>query len=180
MAVHQRTTASSPTQEPPLRIVRVALYARVSTLNGQDPEMQLSELRGTLLAAAGPSLRRYVDQGVSGSKEISTSTESIDGRRSPTEVRCRACLEDRSFRSFIEASGQCPGRPLRLRSRLCQLSRQPRSQYSIRSPDVPDHRRHGGIRAVADPGAGKGRSTKCARQGQKSSEGPGSRLMLHG
>lgn len=30
---------------PPLSIARVALYARVSTLNGQDPEMQLSELR---------------------------------------------------------------------------------------------------------------------------------------
>ena len=45
MAVHQRNTASSPTQEPPLTIARVALYARVSTLNGQDPEMQLSELR---------------------------------------------------------------------------------------------------------------------------------------
>jgi Resolvase, N terminal domain len=36
MAVHQRNTASSLTQEPPLTIARVALYARVSTLNGQD------------------------------------------------------------------------------------------------------------------------------------------------
>ena len=45
MAVHQRNTASSQAQEPPLTIARVALYARVSTLNGQDPEMQLSELR---------------------------------------------------------------------------------------------------------------------------------------
>ena len=34
MAVHQRNTASSHTQEPPLTIARVALYARVSTLNG--------------------------------------------------------------------------------------------------------------------------------------------------
>jgi hypothetical protein len=45
MAVNQRNTASSHAQEPPLTIARVALYARVSTLNGQDPEMQLSELR---------------------------------------------------------------------------------------------------------------------------------------
>ena len=44
MAVSKRNTASSLTQEPPLTIARVALYARVSTLNGQDPEMQLSEL----------------------------------------------------------------------------------------------------------------------------------------
>ncbi len=45
MAAHKRNTASSPTQEPPLTIARVALYARASTCNGQDPEMQLSELR---------------------------------------------------------------------------------------------------------------------------------------
>ena len=45
MAAHKRNTASSHTQEPPLTIARVALYARVTTLNGQDPEMQLSELR---------------------------------------------------------------------------------------------------------------------------------------
>src|ERR1017187_9865435 len=40
MAVSKRNTASSLTQEPPLTIARVALYARISTLNGQDPEMQ--------------------------------------------------------------------------------------------------------------------------------------------
>jgi hypothetical protein len=45
MAVHHRNTASFHAQEPLLTIARVALYARVSTLNGQDPEMQLSELR---------------------------------------------------------------------------------------------------------------------------------------
>jgi len=45
MAVSNRNTASTRTQEVPLTINRVALYARVSTLNGQDPEMQLSELR---------------------------------------------------------------------------------------------------------------------------------------
>ena len=46
MAVSKRNTASPLTQEPPLTIARVALYARVSTLNGQDPEMQLSEQIG--------------------------------------------------------------------------------------------------------------------------------------
>jgi hypothetical protein len=45
MAVSNRNTASFHAQEPPLIIARVALYARVSTLNGQDPEVQLSELR---------------------------------------------------------------------------------------------------------------------------------------
>jgi len=46
MARSQRITASSFAQEPTKQIIRVALYARVSTLNNQDPEMQLSELRG--------------------------------------------------------------------------------------------------------------------------------------
>ena len=69
MAVHQRNTATSHSQEPPLTIARVALYARVSTLNGQDPEMQLSELREYASRRGWIITREYVDQGVSGSKE---------------------------------------------------------------------------------------------------------------
>ena len=69
MAVNHRNTASSLTQEPPLTISRVALYARVSTLNGQDPEMQLSELREYASRRGWSITREYVDQGVSGSKE---------------------------------------------------------------------------------------------------------------
>ena len=69
MAVSNRTTASSLTQEPPLTIARVALYARVSTLNGQDPEMQLSELREYAARRGWTIASEFVDQGVSGSKE---------------------------------------------------------------------------------------------------------------
>ncbi|HEY4930053.1 MAG TPA: recombinase family protein, partial [Terriglobales bacterium] len=69
MAVSKRNIASSPTQEVPVTIARVALYARVSTLNGQDPEMQLSELREYASRRAWSITREYVDQGVSGSKE---------------------------------------------------------------------------------------------------------------
>ena len=43
MARPQRNT--SFIQESTPLIARVALYARVSTLNNQDPEMQLAELR---------------------------------------------------------------------------------------------------------------------------------------
>lgn len=51
-------------------ICRVALYARVSTLNGQqDPEMQLSELREYASRRGLIIHQEYVDQGVSGSKE---------------------------------------------------------------------------------------------------------------
>ena len=53
----------------PLTITRVALYARVSTLNGQDPEMQLSELREYASRRGWTIHSEYVDQGVSGSKE---------------------------------------------------------------------------------------------------------------
>jgi DNA invertase Pin-like site-specific DNA recombinase len=48
----------------------VALYARVSTLHGQqDPEMQLSELREYAARRRLSIHGEYVDQGVSGSKE---------------------------------------------------------------------------------------------------------------
>jgi DNA invertase Pin-like site-specific DNA recombinase len=69
MAVSKRNTASSHAQEPPLTIARVALYARVSTCNGQDPEMQLRELREYAARRGWTITAEYVDQGVSGSKE---------------------------------------------------------------------------------------------------------------
>src|SRR5664280_2952828 len=69
MAISKRNTAQSHTQEPPLTIARVALYARVSTLNGQDPEMQLRELREYAVRRGWTVTGEYVDQGVSGSKE---------------------------------------------------------------------------------------------------------------
>jgi Resolvase, N terminal domain len=61
MAVSKRNTASSLTQEPPLTIARVALYARVSTCNGQDPEMQLHELREYACRRGWIVTNEYVD-----------------------------------------------------------------------------------------------------------------------
>jgi len=49
--------------------MRVALYARVSTLNGQHPEMQLAELREYASRRGWEVAGEYVDEGVSGSKE---------------------------------------------------------------------------------------------------------------
>jgi len=69
MAVSKRNTPTSHAQEPPLTIARVALYARVSTLNGQDPEMQLCELREYASRRGWTITAEYVDQGVSGSKK---------------------------------------------------------------------------------------------------------------
>jgi hypothetical protein len=76
MAVNQRNTAPSHAQEVPLPISRVALYARVSTLNGQDPEMQLSELREYASRRGWTITREYVDQGVSGSRAFSLKVYS--------------------------------------------------------------------------------------------------------
>ncbi|HZC21839.1 MAG TPA: recombinase family protein, partial [Candidatus Binatia bacterium] len=49
--------------------MRVALYARVSTLNGQHPEMQLAELREYASRRGWNVAGEYVDEGISGSKE---------------------------------------------------------------------------------------------------------------
>jgi DNA invertase Pin-like site-specific DNA recombinase len=50
-------------------MVRAALYARVSTHTGQDPEMQLLELRDYCHRRGWEFAGEYVDIGVSGSRE---------------------------------------------------------------------------------------------------------------
>jgi DNA invertase Pin-like site-specific DNA recombinase len=49
--------------------MRVGLYARVSTLRGQHPEMQLAELREYAARRGWKIAGEYSDEGVSGSKE---------------------------------------------------------------------------------------------------------------
>ena len=49
--------------------MRASLYARVSTLNGQHPEMQLADLREHASRRGWEIAGEYVDEGVSGSKE---------------------------------------------------------------------------------------------------------------
>ena len=49
--------------------VRSALYARVSTQNGQDPEMQLLELREYATRRGWSVAGEYVDTGISGAKD---------------------------------------------------------------------------------------------------------------
>ena len=50
------------------RIKRVALYARVSTLHGQDVGLQLEELRQVAGQCGWDLVEEYVDEGVSGAK----------------------------------------------------------------------------------------------------------------
>ena len=52
-----------------MKTERVALYARVSTLAGQSPEMQLVELREYADRRGWQVVDEYVDHGVSGAKE---------------------------------------------------------------------------------------------------------------
>jgi DNA invertase Pin-like site-specific DNA recombinase len=49
--------------------MRVGLYARVSTTNGQSPEMQLGELREYAFRRRWKIFGEYIDLGISGSKE---------------------------------------------------------------------------------------------------------------
>jgi len=49
--------------------MRVGIYARVSTTNGQSPEMQLSDLREYASRRGWEMFAEYVDNGVSGAKE---------------------------------------------------------------------------------------------------------------
>jgi DNA invertase Pin-like site-specific DNA recombinase len=49
--------------------MRVALYARVSTLNGQHADMQLAELREYIARRQWVTVGEFVDEGVSGAKE---------------------------------------------------------------------------------------------------------------
>lgn len=137
MAANKRSTPSPHSQELPLTINRVALYARVSTLNGQNPEMQLSELREYAARRGWTVSGEYVDQGVSGSKESR-----------PELNRLTADAHRRAFDAVLAWKIDRFGR-------------------AFRAPDVPDHRGHRGVRAVADSRASPGGSPQCASKGQE-------------
>src|ERR1700680_3038254 len=50
-------------------VVRAAIYARVSTLNGQNPEVQTSEIEEYCQRRGFEIFSVYVDRGVSGKKD---------------------------------------------------------------------------------------------------------------
>jgi len=52
-----------------VRIMRAAIYAGVSAVNGQSPEMQLAELREYASRRGWEIFGEYVDSGISGAKE---------------------------------------------------------------------------------------------------------------
>lgn len=65
-----KANPSATSSEVPHTIHRVALYARVSTTNhGQNPEVQLSELRQYAQRRGWTITNEYVDHGVNGAKD---------------------------------------------------------------------------------------------------------------
>ncbi len=88
---------------------RAALYARVSTLSGQNPEMQLCELREHTFRRGWAITGEYVDRGVSGAKESRPALNKlmVDARRRRFDVVLVWKL-DRFARS-LKQLGQCSG-----------------------------------------------------------------------
>jgi DNA invertase Pin-like site-specific DNA recombinase len=64
-------------------VSRTAIYARVSTTHGQDPEVQLRELRTYLERRGWSAAEEYVDHGFSGSKDRRPALDRLmkDARR---------------------------------------------------------------------------------------------------
>jgi DNA invertase Pin-like site-specific DNA recombinase len=79
----QKTSEDCISSKPESPITRVALYARVSTLNNQDPEMQLAELREYADRRGWQIVEEFTDQGVSGSRESRPALNRLmaDARR---------------------------------------------------------------------------------------------------
>src|ERR1017187_9591659 len=69
-------------------LIRAALYARISTLHhGQDPEVQLGELREFCKRRGFTVAHEYVDKGISGSRERRPALDNL-------MIACRKRLVD--------------------------------------------------------------------------------------
>jgi DNA invertase Pin-like site-specific DNA recombinase len=89
-------------------ILRAALYARVSTNNGQqNPEMQLAELREYCRRRAWQICGEYVDNGVSGAREKRPALDRLiadcQRRQVDTVVVYRYDRFARSLRQLVNA-----------------------------------------------------------------------------
>lgn len=86
---------------------RVALYARCSTTNGQDPETQLRELRQYVERRGWTAAVEYVDAGVSGAKDRRPALDRLmaDARRRRIDVVLCWALDrfGRSLRHLVTA-----------------------------------------------------------------------------
>ncbi len=91
--------------------MRVAIYARVSTVNGhQDPETQLFALRELCQQRGWTIIEEYVDRGVSGAKESRPSLNRLmaDAKRRRFDVVLVWKLDrfGRSLRHLVNSLGE--------------------------------------------------------------------------
>jgi len=88
-------------------VKRAAIYARVSTNNGQDPEVQLAEIREFCLRREWTTVKEYVDKGISGAKERRPALDNLlaDCRRRAVDcvVVYRYDRFARSLRQLVNA-----------------------------------------------------------------------------
>jgi DNA invertase Pin-like site-specific DNA recombinase len=86
---------------------RAAIYARVSTNNGQNPEMQLEEVRQYCARREMIIVREYVDKGISGAKEHRPALDQLiaDCRRRAVDcvIVYRYDRFARSLRQLVNA-----------------------------------------------------------------------------
>ncbi len=86
---------------------RAAIYARVSTNNGQDPEVQLAEIREFCMRREWTTVKEYVDKGISGAKERRPALDNLlaDCRRRAVDcvVVYRYDRFARSLRQLVNA-----------------------------------------------------------------------------
>jgi DNA invertase Pin-like site-specific DNA recombinase len=90
--------------------VKVATYARVSTLNGQDPEMQTRELREYCERRGWEIAEQFTDVGISGSKDSRPGLNRLlaDARRRKFDAVLvyRYDRFARSLRQLVNALGE--------------------------------------------------------------------------
>ena len=110
-------------------LVRAGLYARVSTLNGQDPELQLRELREYSLRRGWQVIGEYVDTGISGAKDSRPELNRLmaDAHKRKVDIVCEEYERENSAgkaRQIQIRKRGLPGKfPLalgRLRAALCR------------------------------------------------------------
>ena len=86
---------------------RAAIYARVSTNNAQDPEVQLAEIREFCMRREWTTVKEYVDKGISGAKERRPALDNLlaDCRRRAVDcvVVYRYDRFARSLRQLVNA-----------------------------------------------------------------------------
>jgi len=97
----------SPISSDSNRTVRAGLYALVSTHNGQNPEVQLAELRSYCERQGWKVADEYIDAGVSGAKEQRPALNKLltDCRKRFMDavVVCRSDRFARSLRELVNA-----------------------------------------------------------------------------